>query len=406
MSASRFPLAMSRDNLVHPVFEKVGRFNTPTTSIIATIGVMILLLVVFNVDEVAKLASSFKLLLFGLLNVAVIVMRESRIEEYDPGYKSPFYPWVQILGILTSFVLIFEMGLVTITFTVAVIIFSIAWYFYYASGKVDRQGAIYHVYERLGRRKDEGLEREMRTILQEKGLREEDPFEKAVACSQVIDLPGKDLTYEDLIEKVSDEMSGVLDISSKELTDAFTDPAHEKAIHIGENFALKHLRIEHDMDSRMSLVRFREGIQVGEKHFETVEEGKDGGKATLNGMIFLVSSAHKSTQHLRILAHLAGRIDSADFTGRWLRAEDEAELREILLRDERFINIDLKKESEAGSMIGKKVRELDLPGESLVTLIKRDEMMIFPRGDTELMENDEIYIIGSKDDIEELSRFT
>lgn len=406
MSASRFPLAMSRDNLAHPAFEKVGRFNTPTMSIIITVAAMILLLVVFNVDEVAKLASSFKLLLFGLLNFAVIVMRESRIEEYAPGYKSPFYPWVQILGILTSLVLIFEMGQVTITFTVAVIIFSIFWYFYYAVEKIERQGAIYHVYERLGRQKDEGLEREMRGILQEKGLREEDPYEKAVACSSVLDLPGRDLTYEDVIEKVSAEMSDKLNISSEELSENFTDPSHEKAILIGEKFALKHLRVENDMDSRMGLVRFREGIQVSEKYFETAEEGGKGGKSTLKGMIFLVSSAEKSTQHLRILAHLAGRMDTDDFRGRWLEAEDEAELREILLRDERFINIELKKESEAGSMIGKKVSELDLPGDSLITLIKRDEMMIFPQGDTKLMENDEMYIIGSKDDIQELSRFT
>src|SRR6056297_942463 len=56
MSASRFPLAMARDKLVHPKFAKLGKFDTPVTSIVVTTGMMIFLLLVFNVKEVAKLA--------------------------------------------------------------------------------------------------------------------------------------------------------------------------------------------------------------------------------------------------------------------------------------------------------------------------------------------------------------
>jgi len=86
--------------------------------------------------SVAKLASAFQLLLFGLVCVAVIVMRESKIPTYKPGYKAPFYPWLQIVGILVSFWLIIEMGILAI-----------------ASGKLDRRGAIFHIHQRLGLRK-------------------------------------------------------------------------------------------------------------------------------------------------------------------------------------------------------------------------------------------------------------
>src|SRR5699024_12052277 len=102
-----------------------------------------------DVAQVAKLASAFQLLLFGLLNLAVIVMRESKIEEYDPGFYSPFYPWIQIFGMILSAVLILEMGLLSILFTLVVSIFSVGWYYYYAYGKIDREGAIFHIHERL-----------------------------------------------------------------------------------------------------------------------------------------------------------------------------------------------------------------------------------------------------------------
>ena len=62
-------------------------------------------------SRVVSLASAFQLLIFGLVNVAVVVMRESRIPGYVPGYRSPLYPWVQILGILAPIPLARDLAL-------------------------------------------------------------------------------------------------------------------------------------------------------------------------------------------------------------------------------------------------------------------------------------------------------
>jgi len=117
MSASRYPYAMAKDKLVPEKLSEVGKFGTPTLAIIVTVFAMIAVLLLFEVGSVAKLASAFQLLLFGLVCVAVIVMRESRIDSYKPGFKAPFYPWLQIIGIMISFWLIVEMGILAIAFT-------------------------------------------------------------------------------------------------------------------------------------------------------------------------------------------------------------------------------------------------------------------------------------------------
>ena len=137
MSASRYPLAMARDHLITEKFSKIGKTGTPFWAIIATVLLMIFFLLAFNVAEVAKLASAFQLLLFALLNLCVIVMRESKIEGYDPGFNSPWYPWIQIGGMILSIVLILEMGFLSILFTLAVSFFALIWYFYYASDKIE-----------------------------------------------------------------------------------------------------------------------------------------------------------------------------------------------------------------------------------------------------------------------------
>ncbi len=401
MSAARYPMAMARDKLIWQPLSGVGRFNTPAYAILLTSLVMIFFIMVLNVQDIAKLASAFMLLIFGLLNFAVIIMRESKIEEYDPGFSSPMYPWMQIAGILISIWLIVEMGILSVLFTLGMILFCIAYYWYYASDKVERSGAIFHVHARLGEYQYKELEREMRGIMREKGLRENDPYEIAIGRSVVLDMKEQG-HIEDVTRKASEKLSKRVDISANSLNQLFLDEQAEGILPLGHSTALKHIRIDADIDTEIVLVRLQKGIKIDVEHFEAENEEVEVDKEVLHALIYMVSSNKKSGQHLRILAHLAEMIDSSSFYKRWIEARDEAELREILLRDERFLNITIKKNSRTETMIGKKVEDLGLPGESLITIIKREGNIIFPHGKSMLKENDNISIIGEKEDIVEL----
>ena len=48
------------------------------------------------------MGSVLHLIIYGLLNVALIVMREAQPADYQPDYEVPFYPFTPILGMLTS----------------------------------------------------------------------------------------------------------------------------------------------------------------------------------------------------------------------------------------------------------------------------------------------------------------
>ena len=65
-------------------------------------------------------------------------MRESKIESYDPGFRSPYYPWTQILGLLIAVWLIGEMGVLAIAASLGLSLLGLGWYFYYARPKVVR----------------------------------------------------------------------------------------------------------------------------------------------------------------------------------------------------------------------------------------------------------------------------
>lgn len=400
MSASRYPMAMARDKLINEKFAAIGKLGTPHWSVLGTVVMMVIILLAFNVAEVAKLASAFQLLLFGLLNLAVIVMRESRIKEYDPGFNSPFYPWLQIAGIILSIILIFEMGGLSILFTIIVSVFGVIWFKYYASDKVERQGAIFHVYGRLGENKDQGLEVEMRNIIKEKGLRREDQYEEMISRAEVIDFSGE-VSYEKIVTEVSKRFTDKFNRPAEELAELFTDFDEEHIIPIANGVALNHARLDGDLTPEIVLVRLKSGLESQDieslKKHSTVSE-------KLHALLFFVSSSENTGQHLRMLAQLADKVGVQNFMKRWDSASDEIELREILLRDERFIRLELSPDNDTDQFIGKMIKDVKLPGESLITIIYRKDEIKIPHGVTVLREGDELSIIGDKEDIDALRK--
>ena len=145
LSSSRYPFAMSRDGLAPDIFENVSdRFETPVNAITITGGVLLVLIAFVPIDDIAKLASAFKILVFILINVALIAFRQGSIEAYDPSFKSPLYPVPQLVGVIGGLVLLRYIGFVPLVGAVVIIVGSMMWYylFVYRRGGVAREGAM------------------------------------------------------------------------------------------------------------------------------------------------------------------------------------------------------------------------------------------------------------------------
>ncbi len=400
LSASRYPLAMSRDHILPKYFRKLNKNRIPVVAIIVTVALIILVLLFFDPTRIAKLASSFQLLMFALACFAVIVMRESHIQSYDPGYKSPLYPWMQILGIIAPLILIFEMGWVPILFTVGLVIVGLIWFKYYAKEKVIRSGAIFHVFERLGQQRYEGLDTELRGILKEKGLRKEDPFDEIVTRSLTMDL--NDISeFEDVVEDVSKLLSEVIPFKPEEISSQIMEGTRIGATPVTHGVALPHFRTQGLNEAIMVLVRSIPGVNI--KVYNPLTQQEENTEI-VNAIFFLISPEANPSQHLRILAQIAGRVDDEDFMQEWYEAKNEQELKEALLHNERFLSLVINNNKETSKLAGKALKEITLPKDSLVALINRDGNMVIPKGDTILNLNDKLTIIGNPKSISEIRK--
>ena len=140
LAASRFLFGMAKDSLLPGTFGDTNKkFGTPHWAIIITGITMAISIITLPVKDVAKLASGFQIMVIVALNISVIILRSENPKHdwYKPTFKSPLFPWVQIIGIVTGGYLVFIMGEKAIIGAVAAIVIGVATYYIY--GKKNHQ---------------------------------------------------------------------------------------------------------------------------------------------------------------------------------------------------------------------------------------------------------------------------
>src|SRR6056297_373494 len=120
---------MGRDSIVTPDLNEIHpRFGTPYRSIAITGAFILVFIVVAPIETLATMGSVLHLVIYGLLNIALIVFRESDVADYDPSYEVPLYPFTPILGIIASFALIAFIEPMVIGLSALLIGGAVLWY--------------------------------------------------------------------------------------------------------------------------------------------------------------------------------------------------------------------------------------------------------------------------------------
>jgi len=142
LAASRFPFAMARHALAPLRLAHISRRTGTPSYAIAVTGALLLLLIAFvPLIELAKLASAFQLIVFALVNLAVIAFRESRLDWYQPAFRSPLYPWTQLGGIAGSLLLLTQMGIVPMVGAAVIVVGGFLWYRAFGRSRASRESA-------------------------------------------------------------------------------------------------------------------------------------------------------------------------------------------------------------------------------------------------------------------------
>ncbi len=320
LAASRTPMAMSRDELLPGFFGKVSKRGTPVFSIIFTSGFMIFIILFLTLENLVKAGSTMILLLFILINLSVIFMRESKIQYYQPKFRSPLYPWTQIAGIIGYGFLIFKMGITSLLIVAIFVICALSWYWIYARGKIKREYSLLNVVKRIIGIKTNSylIGEELRKILLERDDITKERFEHLIEKCPVIDLKTS-LLADKLTKIVANSLAEQLKISPDKLLKLLIKQVKESKIAMRSGIACLPITIQGHGKFEIILIRDREGITFSDKPLP------------MHIAFIIVSTPDEHNFYMHSLMWIAKIIKETDFDKKWLNAKNTKELRNIIL---------------------------------------------------------------------------
>ncbi len=100
-SSARVAFAMGRHyNLPHKLSAIHPKFKTPYVAVLISSIIMAVMAYALPLEDIAHASAVIFLLLFTQVNLAVISIRRMYGDKLDYGYKTPFFPYVSIIGIV------------------------------------------------------------------------------------------------------------------------------------------------------------------------------------------------------------------------------------------------------------------------------------------------------------------
>jgi amino acid transporter len=142
LSSSRAVYAVSKDALLPRWASRINlKYGTPHVALGMAGGPVLVLVATGQVEVLAEVASFLHLVLYGLICVALLVLRRDEPDWYDPDFRTPGYPVVPVLGALASFALIGFMQPASQIIGLAIMVATGGWYAYYARD-VSLKGAL------------------------------------------------------------------------------------------------------------------------------------------------------------------------------------------------------------------------------------------------------------------------
>ncbi|MFW6357468.1 MAG: amino acid permease, partial [bacterium] len=318
LTASRYLVGLSRDNLIPDFFGKINRrFQTPHIAVLTT-GLVVMVSLFFKIEVLAEAASTVLILAYALSCVSLIILRQSRIINYKPQFIAPWYPVLPVTGILGYLVLLFGMGRNALITSAALIAGGLLFYLLYGKARSRKEFALLHVLERvMDRSLTSGmLESELKEIVRKRDLIDLDRFDKMVERAPVVDCVSLD--REELFRLVGQALK-----KERGLDDSAVDKAlDDRAWHIAplqEGFAVSDMVIQGHGVLEMALVRCGQGIVL-----------KDDGQE-FHTVFFLVTTRDERDCYLRSVVSIAQLIQDPSLEEQLLTAQDEQQIRDLIL---------------------------------------------------------------------------
>ncbi len=324
MTAARSLVPLSNDGLMPELFGRINaRFRTPQNALLVTAAFIIVSL--FLRLEVLVEAASVVLILTNILAcLSVIILRESRIQNYRPTFRVPLYPWMQLAGIIGFGFIILEMGKEALFVSFLLIIAGIFVYWFYGRIRTSREYALLHLIERITAKEltSYSLEEELRDIIRQRDDIVKDRFDHIVEKCVVLNID-KAMAIDEFFNLASEQLSARLSGQAADIYQRLAAREKESSTVLSDNLAIPHIVIEGEHTFDILIARCKDGVSFSDKH------------SKIQAVFVIAGSKDERNFHLYSLSAIAQIVQDPNFEKRWMAATSAEALRDIILLGQR-----------------------------------------------------------------------
>jgi len=320
MTAARSLVPLSADGLLPtPIAGINERFRTPHNALFLT-GIFVIVALFLKLKILVEAASVVLILTNILACVSLIILRESRLQNYRPRFRTPLYPWMQIAGIVAFLFLIFEMGKEAHLISLVLFMGGLFVYWFYGRIRTNREYALLHVIERITAREltTHSLEAELREIIRERDEIVKDRFDNVIENSVILDVE-KAIDVSEFFKMVADEMAPRLKKPSGFLLKLLHKREKQSSTVLSPGLAIPHVIIPGKQLLDILLARSKEGIIFSDLHKK------------VHAVFVIVGTKDERHFHLQSLSAIAQISQDPDFEKKWMSAKNKDSLRDIVL---------------------------------------------------------------------------
>ena len=324
MAASRYLLALSRDRLLpRPLSAVSRRFRTPHIAIGIT-GVIIFITLFLRLDVLVEATSTVMMLANMMACLAVVALRESKLQNYRPAFRTPLYPFPQIVGVIGLAFVVSKMGIEAHLISMGLILTGFFTFWFYGRRRVRQESALLHLIERItaGDLTTGMLEQELKEIVHERDEIVLDRLDRLIEEAPVLDLETH-LTIDEFVDAAADQLAPRLDVNADDLAKLLLKREEQGSTALGPFLAVPHVIMPGENKFELLIARARGGVTFSEE------------APTVNAIFVLACTQDERNFYLRALAAIGHIVQEKAFGTRWMTASNEQALRDVLLLSSR-----------------------------------------------------------------------
>ncbi len=325
MTSARSIVPLSRDKLFPEIFARIhSRFGTPHYALFLT-GTFIIISFFLRLEVLVEAASIVLILTYVLSCLSVIILRESGVQNYRPTFRTPLYPWVQILGIIAFGFILLEMGGEAYIITIILSLSGFCAYWFYGRKRVQSESAMLHLIQRITNRDlvTGTLEEELRELSLERDEVILDRFDKIVEKCPVLDIE-EPMELNRFFRRVGSKLAKSIGTTPKNICRALNEKEKESSTAITPNLAIPHIIIEGEHKFELLLARSKKGIYFSES------------APRVHAIFVLLGTRDERNFHLYALSAIAQVAGDPEFIQRWMKARGKQGLRDVIILGKRL----------------------------------------------------------------------